>query len=102
MAIVLVSAQTAVPSVAGGLKDDDTGLIRFGYRDYAPTTGRWTARDPIGFAGGDTNLYGYVTNNPIIFIDVLGLEATAPWQYQINRGVHPIRNIPKMAVQYVE
>jgi RHS repeat-associated protein len=43
---------------AGGLKDNDTGLIRFGYRDYDPEMGRWMARDPIGFGGGDTNLYG--------------------------------------------
>ena len=58
---------------AGGLQDSDTGLIRFGYRDYDPETGRWTARDPIGFAGGDTNLYGYVLGDPINFIDSNGL-----------------------------
>ena len=43
---------------AGGLHDRDTGLVRFGFRDYDPDTGRWTAKDPIGFAGGDTDLYG--------------------------------------------
>ncbi|WP_158304044.1 RHS repeat domain-containing protein [Cellvibrio japonicus] len=58
---------------AGGLKDDDTGLIRFGYRDYDPETGRWTARDPIGFEGGDTNLYGYVLGDPINWVDIDGL-----------------------------
>lgn len=58
---------------AGGLQDSDTGLIRFGYRDYDPETGRWTARDPIGFNGGDENLYGYISNNPINFIDSTGL-----------------------------
>jgi RHS repeat-associated protein len=47
---------------AGGLHDRDTSLVRFGYRDYDPETGRWTAKDPIGFAGGDTDLYGYVLN----------------------------------------
>ena len=41
---------------AGGLQDNDTGLIRYGYRDYDPETGRRTARDPIGFAGEGTNL----------------------------------------------
>ena len=44
---------------AGGLHDRDTGLVRFGYRDYAPKIGRWTAKDPILFAGGDVDLYGY-------------------------------------------
>ena len=39
---------------------------RFGYRDRDPETGRWTARDPIGFAGGDTNLYGYVLGDPVV------------------------------------
>jgi len=45
---------------AGGLQDNDTGLVRFGYRDCDPFTGKWTAKDPIGFSGGDSNLYGYV------------------------------------------
>ena len=60
---------------AGGLQDSDTGLVRFGYRDYDPETGRWTARDPIGFAGGDTNLYGYVLGDPVNFYDPDGLFA---------------------------
>ena len=54
---------------AGGLYDPDTGLVRFGARDYDPETGRWTAKDPIGFAGGDTNLYGYVANDPVNWRD---------------------------------
>ncbi|MGI5310673.1 RHS repeat-associated core domain-containing protein [Rheinheimera sp. WS51] len=58
---------------AGGLQDSDTGLVRFGYRDYDPETGRWTARDPIGFAGGDTNLYGYVLGDPVNYFDPMGL-----------------------------
>ena len=37
---------------AGGLADADTGLVRFGARDYDPETGRWTAKDGIGFRGG--------------------------------------------------
>jgi RHS repeat-associated protein len=57
---------------AGGLYDQHTGLIRFGYRDYDPETGRWTARDPIGFDGGDTNLYGYVLGDPVNGIDPTG------------------------------
>jgi RHS repeat-associated protein len=49
---------------AGGLYDHDTRLLRFGARDYDPRTGRWTAKDPILFAGSDTNLYGYVMSDP--------------------------------------
>jgi RHS repeat-associated protein len=61
---------------AGGLYDADTGLVRFGARDYDPDTGRFTAKDPIGFAGGDTNLYGYVLSDPINWIDPSGLFLT--------------------------
>jgi len=57
---------------AGGLYDRDTGLVRFGYRDYDPETGRWTAKDPIGFAGGDTDLYGYCVNDPVNYFDPPG------------------------------
>ena len=58
---------------AGGLHDRDTGLVRFGYRDYDPDVGRWTAKDPIFFAAGDTDLYGYVLNDPVLRIDPDGL-----------------------------
>ncbi len=65
----------AVPlGFAGGLHDRDTGLVRFGYRDYDPDIGRWTAKDPICFAGGDTDLYGYVLNDPVNLVDPYGLE----------------------------
>jgi RHS repeat-associated protein len=37
---------------AGGIVDRDTGLIRFGARDYDPSVGRWTEKDPIGPNGG--------------------------------------------------
>lgn len=57
---------------AGGLYDADTGLVRFGARDYDPETGRWTAKDPILFDGGDSNLYEYVVNDPINFFDLNG------------------------------
>ncbi|MBI9085486.1 MAG: hypothetical protein JEZ11_17955 [Desulfobacterales bacterium] len=57
---------------AGGLHDRDTGLVRFGYRDYDPDIGHWTAKDPIFFDGGDTDLYGYVLNNPVNLFDPTG------------------------------
>ena len=62
---------------AGGLHDQDTGLVRFGYRGYDPDTGRWTAKDPIFFAGGDTELYRYCLNNAVNFFDPYGLIVEA-------------------------
>ncbi|MFQ5788636.1 MAG: hypothetical protein ACE5H1_11735, partial [Thermodesulfobacteriota bacterium] len=32
------------------------------------------AKDPILFAGGDTNLYGYTLNEPVNFVDPAGLD----------------------------
>ena len=62
--------------LAGGLRDIDTGLIRFGIRDYDSTTGRWTAKDPLRFGAGDAVLYAYVNSDPINSIDPSGLDGT--------------------------
>jgi RHS repeat-associated protein len=59
---------------AAGLYDGDTGLVRFGARDYDAVVGRWMGKDPILFAGGQTNLYLYVGNDPVNFVDPFGLQ----------------------------
>jgi RHS repeat-associated protein len=69
---------------AGGLYDATTKLVRFGARDYDPSTGRWTNKDPIGFAGQQGNVYLYVNGDPVNRLDLrgtadlfLGIEADA-------------------------
>ena len=57
---------------AGGLKDPTSGLVQLGLRDYEPASGRWTSRDPILFNGGQTNLYAYVDDDPVNFVDPSG------------------------------
>jgi RHS repeat-associated protein len=57
---------------AGGLYDPDTGLVRFGARDYDPNVGRWTQREPAPLAGGDSNPYVYVGNDPVNYADPSG------------------------------
>ncbi len=74
---------------AGGLRDPDTELVRFGYRDYDPDTGRWTAKDPIFFAGGDTNLYGYVLNDPVNLIDPYGLKTLGEYWVPVEHFLSP-------------
>ncbi|MGD9851402.1 MAG: RHS repeat domain-containing protein [Nitrospirales bacterium] len=71
---------------AGGLYDTDTGLVRFGARDYDSQVGRWTNRDPIGFAGGDTNLYAYVGNDSVNIVDPYGLWIRGPDFITFNIG----------------
>jgi RHS repeat-associated protein len=53
--------------------DEETGLYFYRARYYDPKLGRFLNPDPIGFAGGDTNLYAYVKNNPINYSDPEGL-----------------------------
>jgi RHS repeat-associated protein len=57
---------------AGGLYDLDTRLVHFGAREYDAFTGRWMSPDPIRFGGGDANLYAYVANDPVNWIDPTG------------------------------
>ena len=83
----------AVPfGFAGGLYDPDTGLVRFGYRDYDPDTGRWTAKDPILFAGGDANLYGYCLDDPVNGIDPQGLAPGDRYWNWMEAGMHAARD----------
>lgn len=56
---------------AGGMYDRDTGLVRFGARDYDPVIGRWTTKDPIGFKGG-ISTYEYARSSPVDYIDPNG------------------------------
>jgi len=58
---------------AGGLEDRVTGLVRFGFRDLDTVSGRWTARDPALYDGGQANLYSYVGGDPVSLRDPLGL-----------------------------
>lgn len=72
-AVAPASADFIPFGFAGGLYDADTGLVRFGARDYDPKIGRWLSRDPILFRGGQGNLYAYVNSDPINRSDPSGL-----------------------------
>ena len=53
--------------------DGEIGLHYYRARYYDPMAGRFISKDPIGFAGGDVNLYRYVGNGPVVWIDPSGL-----------------------------
>jgi RHS repeat-associated protein len=54
--------------------DYATGMYFYRARYYDPKVGRFVTKDPIGFAGGDFNLYNYVGGNPVNWADPLGLD----------------------------
>ena len=58
---------------AGGIADETTGFVRFGFRDYDPRTGRFTTTDPALFATDQLHLYVYGQNDPVNRQDPTGL-----------------------------
>jgi len=52
--------------------DHESGLHYNWHRYYDPATGRYLTPDPIGFSGGDLNLYSYVFQNPVNLTDPSG------------------------------
>ncbi|TVR54394.1 MAG: tandem-95 repeat protein, partial [Puniceicoccaceae bacterium] len=61
--------------LTGQIFDFATGLYFLNARHYDPDLGRFISVDPIGFAGGDTNLYRYANNDPVNFMDPSGLSS---------------------------
>ena len=53
--------------------DYATGMYFYRARYYDPKVGRFVTKDPIGFEGGDVNLYVYAGNNPMNNTDPSGL-----------------------------
>jgi len=61
----------------GRAYDEETDLQNNHNRWYDAASGRWLSEDPIGFDGGDANLYRYVGNNATGATDPSGL-----WEVQ--------------------
>ncbi len=104
--LVTQAHYTDFPGVGGGLTSERRGGVsgatinplRFGrqvgyWRDKAERLnvgrrvlrvdqGRWMSQDPLGFGGGDWNLYGYVGNAPL----VLQIDQITPISFGDERG----------------
>jgi len=62
--------------------DDESGLVYYGYRYYAPSLGRFMSRDPQEERAGG-NLYAFCANDPVSCYDLLGMltAGEAAWHY---------------------
>lgn len=89
----------------GQVFDGETGLMLYRNRVYHPTLGRFVQRDPIGYSAGDENLYRYIWNTPIIYMDIFGLRGgvvarppvSVPRPVTIPGGRTPYNPFPNQA-----
>lgn len=65
----------------GQYEDEETGLYYNRFRYYDPSLGQYTQQDPIGLAGENPTLYGYV-NNTLDEVDPWGLKS---WSEVLRR-----------------
>ena len=73
-----------------GVMDEGNGLLHMRARYYDTDSGRFLSRDPLGFEGGDLNLYGYVGGNPLGGVDPEGLSMSP------NRQLNKIKKTGTM------
>jgi RHS repeat-associated protein len=64
-----------------GVMTEPNGLYYMKARYYDSGVGRFISEDPLGFNGGNINLYVYAANNPIMFMDPNGLCINAISDY---------------------
>jgi RHS repeat-associated protein len=64
-----------------GRENEGNGLYFYRARYYSPLLGRFLSEDPLGFGGGDLNLYAYVFDNPINLIDSSGMTPQSNWNF---------------------
>ncbi len=80
--------------------DPETGLYYYRARYYDPKVGRFISEDPIGWYGG-LNLYGYVGNNAVRWVDPFGLEPGAWYANKNQAAKAAMRDIfPPANVEY--
>jgi len=68
-------ASSGNPIQFTGRENGGVGLYFYRARYYSPMFQRFVSQDPIGFAGGDANVYAYGSNDPVTLTDPLGLDA---------------------------
>ncbi|XOB63793.1 RHS repeat-associated core domain-containing protein [Campylobacterota bacterium DY0563] len=81
------TVETYNPYCYTGREFDSHDLYYYRARYYDPTSQRFLSPDPIEFMSGDYNFYRYVGNEPINYVDALGLKkcASAKTKKKLNK-----------------
>jgi RHS repeat-associated protein len=78
-----------------GRENDATELYYYRARYYSPSLRRFISEDPLKIIGEEINFHGYAGNNPINFIDPLGLcRESGYWESVWRRFVETNQSIP--------
>ena len=65
-------------------EDDGTGLYYYRARYFHPALGRFVSEDPMGYGGGNINIYAYSMGNPVNLADPLGLTCESNLRFLID------------------
>ncbi|HET7416061.1 MAG TPA: RHS repeat-associated core domain-containing protein [Solirubrobacterales bacterium] len=85
-----------------GRESDGTGLQYNRARYYSPGAGRFISQDPAGFVGSGTNLYGYVENDPLDFVDPMGEFSVGPVSIDIPDPIGGLEQLGGGALNNLE
>ncbi|MFO0625687.1 MAG: RHS repeat-associated core domain-containing protein [Polyangiales bacterium] len=73
---------------AGGLYDRETGLVRFGAREYDARVGRWVSKDPALFGGRAISTDTAVGSRSTSLIQRVKIRSTsATWDIRWRQGL---------------
>ena len=71
--VITNTTDAMVYGLGGCTVNLESATLTCGTRELDPTSGTWLQPDPIGFAGADPNVYRYVLNSPLVYVDPSGL-----------------------------
>jgi RHS repeat-associated protein len=88
--VISGSSDSTEHHFTGKERDTESGLDYFAARHYGPRVGRFMSPDPSGLYFSEPtnpqslNLYSYVLNNPLMYIDPYGYDCEPGWDDNSN------------------
>ena len=79
-----------------GVMSEANGFYYMRARYYDPVNGRFISEDPLGFDGGDVNLYVYSGNNPVLLVDPTGMESRQARNQVIRDAINSLPSPEEM------